>query len=161
MHRETVCSETSIGQEISINPRHLVRRSEIEAAETVLHELLHCFEALAGTAPRSQNNYHSAWFRRTAEQLGIPCTRYGATLGIRDPSPFMEWARERGLKGRPAGSVETADLPPTSAPKRIAWVCSCPNEVAVAVRVASGSELRARCLRCGALFERRLTRKPR
>lgn len=141
--------------EISLNPRHLPSRSEIELAETVLHELLHCFEDLAGTAPRSHNNYHSAWFRKTADALGIPCSRYGATLGIREPSPFMDWAHKRGLSGCPAVCVSLPDLPPARAPKRFAWACDCPPDVAVTVQVARGSELDARCQRCGALFRKR------
>ena len=147
--------------EISVNPRHLLNRTEIEIAETVIHEQLHCFEDIAGTAPRSQNNYHSSWFRKTAVDIGIPCTRYGATLGVRDPSPFREWARERGLKGCPAVSIATQDLPTIRAPKRAAWVCSCPPDIAVTVQVASGSDLRARCEQCGVVFKRRPLRRLR
>jgi len=142
--------------EISINPRHLSRRSEVEVAETVLHELLHCYEDLTDTAPRSRNNYHSAWFRETAERLGIPSSRYGASLGIVDPSPFMEWARERGLKHEAVPPRPKDPVSAPQAPKRVAWVCDCPPDKAVTVQVARGSELRARCEICGTAFKRRI-----
>ena len=141
--------------EISLNPRHLSRRSEVELAETVLHELLHCYEDLTGTAPRSRNNYHSAWFRKTADHLGIPCTRHGATLGILDPSPFMEWARERGLDSNSPAPARGSAAPSTPLPKRRSWSCSCPEDQAVTVQVPRGSQLRARCILCGSLFELR------
>ena len=158
-------NDTGLRWEISINPRHLSRTAEVELASTVLHELLHCFEDLAGTAPKkSKNNYHSAWFRRTAEELGIPCTRYGGDLGIRDPSRFMDWARERGLRttnrkvaelayGSDEGSQDPAT--PATLPKRKVWECRCAVGVRVSVLVARRAELNARCERCNALFEKR------
>ena len=147
--------------EISINPRHAVRGSEIDVAETVLHELLHCFEDLAGTAPRSPNNYHSIFFRNKADEFGIPCTPYGASLGIREGSPFAHWARERGLTGQPAARIEVEDIPPARAVKRTAWICACPRDIAVTVHVPRGSDLQARCERCRARFERKSARNAR
>jgi hypothetical protein len=143
--------------EISINPRHLIFRSDVEVAETLLHELLHCFDDVAGTVPRSRNNYHSACFRKMANDLGIPCTRYGASLGTRKDSRFAHWAREGGLKGEPAARIEVQDVPLVGPAKRAAWICHCPSGMAVTVYVPRGSELRARCERCGARFERKRT----
>ena len=159
-------NDTGLLWEISINPRHLPLIAEVVLASTVLHELLHCFEDLAGTAPKSKNNYHSAWFRRTAEELGIPCTRYGGDLGIRDPSPFMDWARQCGLQTTnrrvavPAhGSDEGSSQPatPVTLPKRRVWTCRCATGVRVSVLVARGAELAARCERCNPMFRRRDT----
>ena len=147
--------------EISLNPRCFPYRTEIEIAETILHEIFHCFEDLAGIAPRSRGGYHSVFLRKSLDDLGIPCSRHGATLGIRDESPFIDWARERGLKGSPAVSVETTDLPAASTPKRAVWVCGCPPDIAVAVSVASASSLHARCEKCGETFKRRRARGPR
>jgi len=149
-------NDAGLRWEVSINPRHLQHRSEAQVASTVLHELLHCFEDITGTMPKSRNNYHSAWFRRHAKFLGIPCTTYGHDLGIADPSPFAVWAHERGL------SFESEMLATASAvnevhvrPKRAAWICDCPQDQLVVVLVAAGAELRARCGRCGAEYRRR------
>lgn len=137
--------------EISLNPANLTRLSEIEVASVALHELLHCFEDIAGSAPSSRNGYHSAWLRKIADQLGIPCTRFGCTCGIRPKSPFSDWANRHGLKGVPVLSIVPERAEPPS-PKRRAWVCNCPEGLVVTVHVASGSKLRARCEVCGDIF---------
>jgi hypothetical protein len=152
-------NDTGLRWEISINPVHLGTRSERAVAAVLLHELLHLFEDAVGIAPRSPNGYHSSWFRRSARNLGIPCTRYGAELGIVTPSRFTAWADERGLQD---GAVLDIPEPEAAAPdpivalgKRVAWVCSCPVGVRVTVQVPRGSALLARCERCGELFERK------
>lgn len=155
-HYQPGRNDSGLRWEISINPRHIIQRPETQLAETILHELFHCFEDVTGIAPQSRNGYHSAFLRKSLNQIGIPCTRYGATLGIRVDSPFTDWAREQGLEGRPAVSIETiAALPPVRKRKRATWTCSCPSEIGVAVQVATASELRARCLTCGEMFKRR------
>src|ERR1035437_159236 len=45
--------------EISVNPANLNRLPEIQVASVALHELLHCFEDIVKSAPRSHNGYHS------------------------------------------------------------------------------------------------------
>lgn len=158
-HYQAGRNDSGFRWEISLNPRHLVRWSDVDVASTVLHELLHCFEDLVGRAPRSRNNYHSAWFRKTADEFGIPCTRYGREMGVRDPGPFTEWVREHGLAGSPIAIAKAEDLPPVRGAKRVAWRCSCPGDVQVSVLVARGSELHARCELCGRLFERARQRR--
>lgn len=139
--------------EISVNPANLHRLSQIEIAGIVLHEELHAFEDLVGSAPQSSNGYHSSWLRNTAEQLGIPCTRFGCTCGIRPGSPFADWAARHGLTGRPVlAMLSESEARPEPKQKRRSWVCNCPAEKVVRVYVASGSTLRARCELCGALF---------
>lgn len=141
--------------EISINPRHLDRETEVQLAATALHENTHCFEDLAGVAPRSRNGYHSALFRRLVEEWGIPSTPYGARLGIREDSPFMQWARDRGLSGDPMVVLEPDSESPElrRLPKRRSWTCSCPASERVQVLVARGTTLEARCERCRERFE--------
>jgi hypothetical protein len=150
-------NDTGLRWEISINPRHLRSRSEVDTAATVLHELLHCFEDLAGRAREHANNYHSAWFRQQAEAHGIPCTRYGGDLGVRNPSPFLEWARARALRGEPTirAAALAVEQPPVSRAKRAVWICWCTPSEAVSVLVARGAELEAVCQRCGKKFRRR------
>jgi hypothetical protein len=141
--------------EISVNPANLSRLSEIQIASVALHELLHCFEDIVKSAPRSHNGYHSAWLRTMANQLGIPCTRFGCTCGVRPDSAFMGWATRHELKGTPVLSINPEDAEAPT-PKRKAWVCNCPNRFVVIVHVASGSTLKARCEVCGALFHPRI-----
>ena len=113
---------------------------------------------IAGEAPRSANNYHSAWFRMKAEEFGIPCSRYGADLGIISPSPFMEWALENGIVGDPFQcdpmvSIDRAISQKKS--KRVVWRCNCPEGKRVSVLVPYGSDLEARCLKCQGIFKRK------
>lgn len=135
--------------------RLLLRLISMRQLTKALHELLHCFQDVAGTAPTSKNNYHSAWFRETARRLGIPCTRYGASEGIVDPSPFMTWGQAEGLNRRVAAGGVTARSKPERHPKRVAWVCDCDIEMAVTVHVVRGSLLDARCERCLSQFRRK------
>jgi hypothetical protein len=157
-------NDTGLRCEISVNPVHLSARSERQIAAVILHEQLHWLEETVRVTPRSAaaNGYHSAWFRHFAESLGIPCTRYGAELGIVTPSRFSTWADERGLSDE-ACAPQTEDgsnhdpFAPVERPvgKRVPWVCSCPTGDLVTVQVPRGSELQARCERCGDLFKRK------
>jgi predicted SprT family Zn-dependent metalloprotease len=138
--------------EISLNPTNLPRLSEIEIASVVLHEELHAFEDLVHCAPRSPNGYHSAWLRRTADRLGIPCTKFGRTCGIRPNSPFSDWAGRYRLGGTPILTM-ISDRAESPKPKRKLWRCDCPEGKAVKVYTATGSDFRARCEHCGRLFQ--------
>lgn len=143
--------------EISINPRHL-GRPEGEIAAVLLHEVLHWCEEATSTPPRSRNGYHSGWFRTRAAGFGIPCTRYGASLGIAVPSRFSRWAAAHNLDLHHVTRSEVLDptiQDPRAVPKRVAWVCACPPGELVIVQVARASELRAHCDRCGAPFQRK------
>jgi hypothetical protein len=137
--------------EISLNPVNLTRLSEIEVASVALHELFHCFEDIVGSAPTSRNGYHSTWLRNIADQVGIPCTRFGCTCGIRPGSPFSEWARRQALTGTPVLKLIPEHVEPAK-PKRKPWVCNCTSGQAITIHVAVGSRLRARCEVCGTLF---------
>jgi len=143
--------------ELSLNPRHLRARSEVQIAATLLHELLHAYEHLIHRAPTAGNGYHSAWFRKKAQALGIPCSRFGRDMGIRPRSPFADWARSRGL------DLELQAAPLTQSDgeihqvreKRRTWICGCPSSVRVIVLVARGARLRARCESCDQLYRPR------
>jgi hypothetical protein len=144
-------NQAGIRWEISVNPANLPRLSEIQIASVVLHEQLHAFEDMVGAAPRSRNGYHSSWLRKHAGQLGIPCTQFGCTCGIRPESPFMDWARHRGLAGSPLLKLITAPVEQAKQ-KRQPWICQCPSGRAITVYAPTGSKLLARCESCGALF---------
>lgn len=147
-------NQAGIRWEISINPANLSRLSPIQIASIVLHELLHCFEDIVGSAPRSHNGYHSTWLRKLANQLGIPCTKFGCSCGIRPASAFMDWATRHGLKGTPL-LHPVPELVEPAKQKRQPWICECPTGRAVTVYVPTGSKLLARCERCQALFRPR------
>ena len=140
--------------EIGLNPKFFYQRTDIETASVVLHESFHCYEDIIGAAPRSTNNYHSVWFRKRAEKLGIPCTLYGRELGLRDSSPFFDWAQKHGLSGEPMLRKEDLKVKPKKS-KRVVWICFCPPEIRISVLVARGSELNARCESCGVFFKKR------
>jgi hypothetical protein len=148
-------NDVGLRWEISTNPRHLATRSERQIAAVLLHELLHWFEEAVATPPHTVNGYHSAWFRRFATDFGIPCTRYGAERGIVTPSRFSAWADASGLLGDPL-TLPIDDAPdPAPVGKRVPWVCSCSIGELVTVQVPRGSELLARCERCGDVFKRK------
>jgi hypothetical protein len=143
--------------EISLNPRSLLGRSQLEVAGVFLHELLHLAEELGAsgrTPPRSRNNYHSGWIRRTCSKLGIPCTKFGASEGILPGSQLTTWAEKHDVTGHPV--LELPDDAPLPRPrrKRVTWVCGCDPDERVAVRVAVGHEFEATCKRSGEDFER-------
>lgn len=143
--------------EISINPRHLGRPAG-EIAAVLLHEVLHWYEEATSNPPRSRNGYHSGWFRTRAAAFGIPCTRYGASMGVVVPSRFSRWAAAHKLDLHHVTRSEVPDATvhdPRPAPKRVAWVCACPPGELVTVQVARGSELRAHCDRCNNAFQRK------
>ncbi len=152
-------NDAGLRWEISINPRHLSTRSERQVAAVLLHELLHAYEEAVRPPRRTANGYHWAWFRSFAEELGIPCTRYGGELGINTPSRFTAWADERGLREDVSSEIQ-ADALAVDEPlsKRVPWICACPAGVLVTVQVPHGSELVARCERCGDLFTRKAQR---
>jgi len=149
-------NDVGLQWEISINPRHLTTRSERQTAAVLLHELLHWFEESVRPPRRSAHGYHSAWFRKFAQEWGIPCTRYGAELGIVAPSPFSAWADEHGLRDDVSSAISPGALPPDEPhSKRVPWVCACPPGERVTAQVPRASELRAHCDRCGAAFHRK------
>jgi len=152
-------NDAGLRREISINPRHLRTRSERQVAAVLLHELLHWFEETIRGAQccASRNGYHSAWFRRFAADFGIPCTKYGAELGIVTPSRFSTWAEEQGLRDD-IPQLTAAPSPEPTVSKRVPWICACPAGALVTVQVPRGSELRARCECCGELFRRKAER---
>lgn len=150
--------------EISFNPLHVGRRSERQIAAVLMHELLHWLEGTIKPTQLNPNGYHSAWFRKRAQAIGIPCTKYGAELGILVPSPFTTWADERGLTGTPGAfrlpptTSGTTPSPSRRRSKRDAWTCACPTDARITVQVPRGSELLARCERCYELFKRKGSR---
>jgi len=127
---------------ITLNLAHFAVISEVKTAALVLHLLLHCFEELADNAQTGK--YHSAWFRRKAACLGIPCPRFGCRcMDVLTGSPFMEWARRSGLRDAPLLSGDSEDEPKR---KRIAWVCDCPTTG----YFAAGQKVAWTCDECGA-----------
>jgi hypothetical protein len=154
--------------EVGVNARHLGQLRPDELAAVLLHELVHCFEDTVGAAPRAdKKNYHSVWFRRTADRLGIPCTTHGAARGIVVDSPFGSWCVTQGLASAPvwgakrgaekgaenaASSGVAAGASPRA--KRVPWTCGCAPKGGVQVLVARASVLKAHCDQCGEPFVR-------
>lgn len=157
-HYRTKRNQVGMKWEISINPRCLSRACEAEVASTVLHELSHCFEDLAKPerrARRTRSNYHTMWFREHAHAIGIPCSVHGERQGIIDGSRFASWATQRGLSFQGAMLIPEPGADVRRGPaKRENWVCDCPEVRLVRVMVATGKDLKARCLTCGGTFRR-------
>ena len=150
-------NDTGLKYEISINPGWLVARSEAQTAAVVLHELMHAFEEIVGISSKSRNNYHKKWFCDHAEEIGIPCSKFGAEAGIVKGSPFAEWTIHRGLnKSKPLVTIDAENAREACKVKRTYWFCDCAPRP-VRVHVARGTLLNATCNNCGKRFRRKVS----
>ena len=131
--------------EINLNTRHLDRPLQ-DILTTLLHEMAHQWQDLYGKPGRG--NYHNREFTDKCVALGIPCTggTRSCTLEIRDP--FIAVLRANGVNAaaRTVAVAQTRQRAGTS--KMKLWECGC-------MKIRAAVSVQARCLRCGALFERR------
>jgi predicted SprT family Zn-dependent metalloprotease len=128
--------------EIAINRRYLTDRPPFQVLGTLLHELLHAWQHAHGTP--SRRDHHNEEFREKARACGLLIDRRGVT-GFAAASRFKDLLRGYAI------AVPDSEFIPTEArqkgnSKLKKWSCECTN-----VRCAV-ADLRARCLKCGAMF---------
>jgi hypothetical protein len=124
--------------------------------EVLCHEVLHFAEELSGEMSRATHSaYHTAWFRRHAEQIGIPCTREGASVGneLSPSSPFGKLLLQHGIKllalrgggdDRPGPHATRVGLPPPRT-TQARFTCGC-------TVIRGARRVQAKCLVCGRVF---------
>lgn len=135
--------------EIAINELHISKTRYWGVLVTLLHELLHAEQEIAGKP--SHGNYHNKEYRERAEALGLIVDHWGHTWVAPKPTPFWDILEKYGLTvpviKEPAPVIVAS---PGSSKLRL-WVCQCEKPVRVRVAVA---DFQARCLKCGQVFVR-------
>jgi hypothetical protein len=135
-----------LAHEITFNEKYF-DGSVVELLDTCLHELLHEWQALHGRPPSARSgNYHNREFRERAKALGLLVDERGRSGGI-EPGPFMALLEAHGISIHHAGPGALPKPTKPTGTKMMKWSCKCTN-------VRAAVELRAECLRCGAIFTR-------
>jgi hypothetical protein len=164
----------AILNEINFVPEHL-NREVFDIAETLVHELTHLANFVAGIRDCSSNQYHNARFRERALSIGLTCARVepfgwaktGMTAELRkrianlgpDPTAFELFRlppaplRRTGIAavGVEVGPAPAAGVCVARKKKLAKWTCfgRCAS-----VWAASGKELHAECQECASPFVR-------
>lgn len=128
--------------EIAINARYVNAMPPWEILGTLLHEMLHAWQAAHG-AP-SGGNHHNAEFREKAAALGLVVGRRGI-MGYTAESPFKGFLRKHGVEV-PAEEFAPRERRVKGRSKQKKWSCGCTN-----VRCAK-AEFYAQCLKCAQVF---------
>lgn len=157
--------------EIGVNSAHL-KRTELETAVTILHEMGHLLHDVTGDGPK-RGNYHNKAFTDLMEEFGIPCTDQGVTLEIVKKSKFIRFCKTNGIRkdhtfadgkkvkipkpskrasdgnGGSRGKLVPSDpsAKPRKGSKLKKWTCGCQNARIIA------KEFDATCDRCEGKFE--------
>jgi hypothetical protein len=135
--------------EIALNQRFIDTREYWDVLGTLLHELLHLEQELAGKP--GKHNYHNKAYRERAVSFGLIVDEWGRTKYAPAPSPFWDILGKQEIAA-PAilPSEPTATAPGNS--KLKLWVCECkPRPVHVRVAI---EDFQAKCLKCGAIFRK-------
>ena len=128
---------------ITINKLHLDRDEFSQVLETLLHEMVHAWEATHGKS--SSWCHHSAAFRNKMASVGIHCDRRGHHISHDPAGLFFQLLKAHDISP-PEVPPAKPKLPGRSPYKK--WSCGCTN-----VRVAV-ADFHAKCLRCDKLFVR-------
>jgi hypothetical protein len=139
--------------ELSIAAEHL-KATGPEICHTLAHELVHFFNWARSVDDTSSNDYHNKHFRRAAEDIGLICD-FDVSRGWAFTRPTVELAAffDRLAIDEDAFSIfrRSNDYQRTArTQKRVTYACCCPP--CNTVQRAAGSELLARCEKCGKFF---------
>ncbi len=132
---------------IALNEAYL-HRPLADRLRTLLHEMLHLQEELDEGRDRG-GSYHSVWFRRQSDALGIPCDDRGRSAGIVPDGRFARFLRGRGVP------LDGSDARRPTVERRtrvslIPWICDCDTRI----WSAAGTVVDGRCERCGEKWKR-------
>lgn len=157
-HWQNFCSwhvqldDLGLSHWININLLHL-GRPLAEILRGLTHELGHEHEFLYGKP--AKRPYHSKAFQNRMREIGIPCSKWGTSLGTQ--GPFMRFLKELAIEAdttfqeghTTTDRTDGQSSPPGSRLKP--WACKCPRaRVWASIRV----ELSAICHKCGSTFQR-------
>ena len=135
-------NEIGVQENINISAGHL-SDPLAEVLATLAHEMVHSWQRNYGKP--GKRNYHNQECQKKMDVIGIPCGRWGKSLGMKDP--FVAFLRENGVEAEtrlvlPEQAFKAAR---TSSPLR-RWFCNC-------MSVWATKELHAQCKACGQDFE--------
>jgi hypothetical protein len=147
-HHRSGRNGLGLRHEIAISRDHLEKHEYWQVLGTLLHELLHAEQEDLDQSGR--RNYHNKHFRERARQFGLIVDERGCQQYAPAPTPFLDLLNKYGVK--------TPELPPlmaamssASRSKSKPWICGCqPRPIHIQVAI---DDLRARCLKCGQMFQ--------
>ncbi len=134
-------NEVGVKENININRKHLSDPLQ-KVVATLAHEVAHCYQFNYGEP--GSGNYHNKAFREKVESMGIPCTKWGKPLGIREP--FLSFLRELGIDAKLSIKLPETQEDSRSGASLRTWECPCETKIYATGNVA------VRCLQCGGDF---------
>lgn len=141
-------NEIGVHENINISARHLAD-ARAQVIQTLAHEMVHAYEKNCGKL--SKGNYHDVECQQKMKEIGIPCDRWGRSLGMKNP--FVAFLTEHDIKAsvQTEASVQTAAPEPcvtrTSKSRLKNWRCNCTS-------IWSTANVQAVCTVCGKTFVR-------
>jgi len=131
--------------EITIAAEHLKGEPE-DIAETLIHEMTHYANNLAGVKDCSSFQYHNKQFRERAESVGLVVERGPRGWAYTKLGPeLLEKVKSAALDPQAFSLFRTGVKPQKQPTKMKKWSCGCTN-----IRVATAVE--AVCHHCGQPF---------
>jgi hypothetical protein len=140
-----------LADEIGLDRSHVQHSPYWRVLGTMLHELLHSWQAHHGTS--GCRNYHNKEFQQKARSLGLVIDSRGRTQYAPGDTPFLRLLKKFGSETPedPNSSGEalppTNGCPPSVGSKLKLYECCC----GVKVRVGR-ARFNAQCLDCGGVF---------
>lgn len=128
-------------ENINISADHLADPLA-EVLETLAHEMIHSYQQNYGKP--GKRNYHNKQCQTKMDEIGIPCTTRGESLGMKDP--FVSFLREHGVEAEARLSLPVEVTKAAQSSRLRKWQCSCPTSV------WATAEIHARCLVCETEF---------
>ena len=133
--------------EIALNQGFIDTREYWDVLGTLLHELLHLEQELAGKP--GKHNYHNQDYRERAASFGLIVDKWGHMTYVPAPSPFWDILGKQEI---PAPAILPSEPTATARgnSKLKLWICDCkPRPVRVRVAI---EDFQAKCLKCGVIF---------
>jgi hypothetical protein len=132
--------------EINICAENLARGTD-DIAETLIHEMVHYCNQLAGLKDCSKNQYHNKHFRDRCLSVGLNCEKMGGRgWSETSPSPaLLARVREVALDAAAFAIFRPEEERAKPGSKLKKWVCGC-------TIIRAAVEVRAVCLKCDKEF---------
>jgi hypothetical protein len=140
-----------LADEIGLDRSHVQHSPYWRVLGTLLHELLHSWQAHHGTP--GCRNYHNQEFQQKAWSLGLVIDSQGYTKYAAGDTPFFRLLKKFGIETPEDPNASGAGSPPTNGlsasvgSKLKLYACGC----GVKVRVGR-ARFNAQCLDCGGVF---------
>ncbi len=138
-------NEHGLNYQILFNVIYKDGRREWMKLTTLLHELLHLWQQINGTAPKG--NYHNKEFKAKAGEYGLIVDSKGFT--VVEEGLLTELLKEHGVEVDLNDINNTPDAGPTRSTK-VVWTCDCESHK---IRVPEDYDVELKCLKCDSVFQ--------